>query len=280
MDERPLAESEQPSRELITTYVHGEVWIEGREVVWTTQKGELRLPLAEAHLFRTLGTWNLSKRGAFASTNLQKATNPGAVAQLAERLKRQREEAKSRAREVLDRSKEQHKAALRDAKDAAQSAARAAQSAAREARAKDAQTKAAAEAMLPKTQVVRYKSVKEYEKDAQGRIAEGWTIVAQSQETGQTHRVRRAGSGLVTGALLGFPAAGAALGGLSGKRDEGPLTVTWYWPGSADVAKANTAGPASSDVPDQLRELANLRDAGILTAEEFQSKKTDLLSRM
>lgn len=34
------------------------------------------------------------------------------------------------------------------------------------------------------------------------------------------------------------------------------------------------------DTAEQLSKLAALRDAGILTEEEFQSKKTDLLSRM
>ena len=35
-----------------------------------------------------------------------------------------------------------------------------------------------------------------------------------------------------------------------------------------------------SSIPDQIRELAQLRDSGILTDSEFQQKKTDLLRRM
>ncbi|HUY09747.1 MAG TPA: SHOCT domain-containing protein, partial [Candidatus Dormibacteraeota bacterium] len=31
---------------------------------------------------------------------------------------------------------------------------------------------------------------------------------------------------------------------------------------------------------DRIRQLAELRDAGVLTEAEFQSKKTDLLSRL
>ena len=31
---------------------------------------------------------------------------------------------------------------------------------------------------------------------------------------------------------------------------------------------------------DQLRKLADLRDAGIVTAEEFEAKKADLLRRL
>jgi hypothetical protein len=33
-------------------------------------------------------------------------------------------------------------------------------------------------------------------------------------------------------------------------------------------------------VPDQIRQLAELRDSGILTEAEFQAKKAELLSRM
>ncbi len=43
-----------------------------------------------------------------------------------------------------------------------------------------------------------------------------------------------------------------------------------------------TAAPATSapDPMDQLRKLGELRDAGVLTPEEFDSKKADLLARM
>jgi hypothetical protein len=40
------------------------------------------------------------------------------------------------------------------------------------------------------------------------------------------------------------------------------------------------AGSAEPDIADQIRKLADLRDAGILSSEEFEVKKTDLLSRM
>ena len=35
-----------------------------------------------------------------------------------------------------------------------------------------------------------------------------------------------------------------------------------------------------SDIPAQIRELVKLRDEGILSQEEFDAKKADLLSRM
>lgn len=40
------------------------------------------------------------------------------------------------------------------------------------------------------------------------------------------------------------------------------------------------AAAAPPDVADQIRSLAGLRDAGILSEDEFQAKKKDLLSRM
>ena len=38
--------------------------------------------------------------------------------------------------------------------------------------------------------------------------------------------------------------------------------------------------PVIEGIPDQIRKLAGLRDAGILTDEEFQAKKTELLAKM
>ena len=45
------------------------------------------------------------------------------------------------------------------------------------------------------------------------------------------------------------------------------------------IARAAHA-PSPADVPEQLRKLADLRDAGILTPEEFDAKKRELLARM
>lgn len=38
--------------------------------------------------------------------------------------------------------------------------------------------------------------------------------------------------------------------------------------------------PGASDIPAQIKSLADLRDAGVLTDEEFSAKKADLLARM
>lgn len=43
---------------------------------------------------------------------------------------------------------------------------------------------------------------------------------------------------------------------------------------------ATAAPPASADVTDQLAKLGQLRDAGVLTDEEFAAKKAELLARL
>jgi hypothetical protein len=48
------------------------------------------------------------------------------------------------------------------------------------------------------------------------------------------------------------------------------------------VARAMGGQPQSSgpSVPEQIEQLARLRDAGHITPEEFEAKKTELLNRM
>jgi hypothetical protein len=50
------------------------------------------------------------------------------------------------------------------------------------------------------------------------------------------------------------------------------------------LAPTETAAPvvqqAAPDVAEQIKKLADLRDAGVVTEEEFQAKKTDLLAKM
>jgi hypothetical protein len=49
---------------------------------------------------------------------------------------------------------------------------------------------------------------------------------------------------------------------------------------SASEGPTPTGGAASTDIPEQIRKLGELRDAGVLTEEEFEAKKKDLLDRM
>lgn len=49
---------------------------------------------------------------------------------------------------------------------------------------------------------------------------------------------------------------------------------------AASHEPANSAGSASDVVFDQLRKLGQLRDAGVVTNEEFDAKKAELLARL
>jgi hypothetical protein len=49
--------------------------------------------------------------------------------------------------------------------------------------------------------------------------------------------------------------------------------------GPLDADSASRVPPAA-DIPDQIKKLSDLRDAGVLTAEEFEAKKSQLLDRM
>lgn len=40
------------------------------------------------------------------------------------------------------------------------------------------------------------------------------------------------------------------------------------------------SAPPSLDIPDQIRKLAKLKDDGIISSEEFEAKKAELLSRL
>ena len=49
---------------------------------------------------------------------------------------------------------------------------------------------------------------------------------------------------------------------------------------SKAVSDGAAGGAAASDPFEQLRQLSELRDAGVLTEEEFDAKKADLLRRI
>lgn len=54
--------------------------------------------------------------------------------------------------------------------------------------------------------------------------------------------------------------------------------AAWGNPGVA--AAPAPAAPAAPTIPEQLHQLADLRDRGVITAEEFETKKAQLLERM
>jgi len=51
-------------------------------------------------------------------------------------------------------------------------------------------------------------------------------------------------------------------------------------PPVATVASAAPAAPADRSIPEQIEQLASLRDRGIISAAEFEAKKAQLLERM
>lgn len=64
-------------------------------------------------------------------------------------------------------------------------------------------------------------------------------------------------------------------------RSDGTITVTFQKATDIQPAATNsTSQPAAVDPLVQLEKLGQLRDDGVLTAEEFESKKADLLSRL
>jgi uncharacterized membrane protein YdbT with pleckstrin-like domain len=54
----------------------------------------------------------------------------------------------------------------------------------------------------------------------------------------------------------------------------------WATAGAAPAAAAAPATSAAHTVPEQLQQLADLRDRGVITAAEFETKKAQLLERM
>jgi Short C-terminal domain len=43
---------------------------------------------------------------------------------------------------------------------------------------------------------------------------------------------------------------------------------------------SSPSAPPSPDIPDQIRKLAKLKDDGIISSEEFEAKKTELLGKL
>ena len=69
----------------------------------------------------------------------------------------------------------------------------------------------------------------------------------------------------------------------SKRRGGGTLTVTYRrvpQPQPVQQAQVSPAPPAAPTIPDQIRGLGELRDQGLLTSDEFEEKKRELLSRM
>jgi hypothetical protein len=102
----------------------------------------------------------------------------------------------------------------------------------------------------PQVQIKRYKGENAFRRDAEKMYAAGWTIVGQSS--------RKQMYSLMTGVFTRKQIS----------------TVTW-----TKSPAAPGSAPQTVSTADELRKLADLRDADVLSEEEFQAKKADLLAQ-
>lgn len=105
-------------------------------------------------------------------------------------------------------------------------------------------------------QVKKYRSEKEFQRDAEAMFRGGWNIEGQSTRT----KKWSATTGFFT--------------------NKGISTVTWLRGGEDPASEPPPAITPPEDVPAKLKQLAELRDAGVVSPEEFEAKKAELLSRM
>lgn len=91
-------------------------------------------------------------------------------------------------------------------------------------------------------------------------------------------------SGMVTGKVTIFASGNKAeIAGVNkadGKRIVDILRARLSAAPPTPVPPPAPAGASATDPVEQIRKLAELRDAGILSNEEFEAKKTDILRRM
>lgn len=146
---------------------------------------------------------------------------------------------------------------------------------------RDARRKAELDATF-RTQVMSYRTKRNFERDAQRRHAEGWRMTGQSQQPSRA----KVGSKVAEAGCLGLMSGG--LGCLSifvPMRTHPPITVTWVKdpvspPGRLSVEPAAQDSETSAPIASQLAALGELHATGVLTDEEFSAKKAELLARM
>lgn len=119
--------------------------------------------------------------------------------------------------------------------------------------------------------------VRSYESNSRGEAAFAQEAAILARHQYEPSMQSAEGSHIHAGRLIltgGF----SILAGRRGIRSKGKLTVTYKR--NAEQWVTPVASPEIADPIEQIRKLAELRDAGILTVEEFEAKKADLLSRM
>jgi Short C-terminal domain len=141
-----------------------------------------------------------------------------------------------------------------------------------------AEVQKARKASEPQVQVKRYKDAKEYEKDARKMLGAGWRMEGQSGGRGRVNMGRTV---LKAGVLLPWAV-------MRPSRKGDPITVTWLQGGQLEEIEHpeginETSAPEiepKPDITETLRKLAELRDAGVLSPQEFDAKKAELLARI
>jgi hypothetical protein len=107
-------------------------------------------------------------------------------------------------------------------------------------------------------EVKKYKSEREFEKDAEKMMKKGWHIEGQSTRTKKWS--------LATGFFT----------------NKGITTITWVKgpiPEAAQSASQTPAAPQNSPAS-LIQQLGQLHEAGVLTDAEFEAKKAQLLQRL
>src|SRR5438132_292260 len=118
-------------------------------------------------------------------------------------------------------------------------------------------------------EVKTYRNEDEYERDAPRMVAQGRKMEAPNARQGKVN----VGRTLVKGRLF-LPWAV-----MRPSRKGDSLTVTWYQEPKA-ATHFSTAPTFDDDVISKLKKLGELRDSGLLTEDEFQAKKIELLARL
>ncbi len=126
----------------------------------------------------------------------------------------------------------------------------------------------------PMVQVKNYKDAKAYERDAAAMASMGWLPQGQ---IGQRGKVKVGSTAVKAAVFLPWALMRPA-------RKGDPITVTWVREPKPEVAKPPPAyapaPPMDLELAAKLRQLADLRDQGLISEADFEGKKADLLGRM
>lgn len=118
--------------------------------------------------------------------------------------------------------------------------------------------------LVPRTYQDKDADRRRFTVESKVMIGHGYEPWMQNQNGGHIH----VGRLLVTGGW-------SMLAGQRGIRSKGTLTVTYRLQGADQPPAAVAIDPL-----EQIRKLGELRDAGLLTADEFEAKKAEFLSRL